>query len=93
MPHRTDAPTAVQDPEGTAGNPVERLMGIAAELLTEVDPTTDFNDGNRLALAWQLTGHGAADLREQLVARMPRVEQPVTRGEYALRLRRTAAAA
>ncbi|WP_327725749.1 hypothetical protein [Streptomyces europaeiscabiei] len=93
MPNRTDAPTATQDPQQEAGDPVERLMGIAATLLTEVDPTADLNDGNRLALAWQLTGDGEGELREQLVARMPRVEQPVTRGEYALRLRRTGAAA
>lgn len=93
MPNRTDAPTATQDPQQETGNPVERLMGIAATLLTEVDPTADFTDGNRLALAWQLTGADEGELREQALAHMPRVEQPVTRGEYALRLRRTAAAA
>jgi hypothetical protein len=89
--NRTDAPTALQGPEATADPPVVRLLGIAGRLLTEVEPAAEFAEGNRLALAWQLTGDGADRLRGELLARMPQVEQPVTRGEYALRLRRAAA--
>jgi hypothetical protein len=90
MPHRTDAPPALPAPEQPAA-PVARLLGIAGRLLADVDPTAEFAEGNRLALAWQLTGDGADRLRGELLARMPQVEQPITRGEYALRLRRAAA--
>lgn len=90
--NRTDAPTALQDPEPTTDAPIVRMLGIAGRLLTEVEPTAEFAEGNRLALAWQLAGEGATTLLGQLLARMPRVEVPVTRGEYALHLRRAASA-
>lgn len=90
MPHRTEASPPVQAPPQETDDPVERLMSIAARLLSEVDPAADFATGNRLALAWQLTGDDADELRERLLARMPDVEQTITRGEYALRLRRQA---
>lgn len=86
----TDAPPPLQGPDALHA-PVLRLIGIADRLLTEVEPTAEFAEGNRLALAWQLTGDDANTLRGELLARMPRLEQPVTRGEYALRLRRAAA--
>jgi hypothetical protein len=90
--HRTDAAPALQDPQPQpTADPVVRLVGIADRLLTEVEPTAAFAEGNRLGLAWKLTGDGADRLRGELLARMPTVDRPMTRGEYALLLRRAAA--
>ncbi|SFK74119.1 hypothetical protein [Streptomyces pini] len=56
---------------------------LAAEDLTNHQPTRPFDDGARLALAHNLADNPAQE--RQLLAHMPRLDgRTVTRGEYAL---------
>lgn len=65
------------------------LLTTMADLLSHNTPETEFTDGERLTMARELT-KGGEPAHTQLLAYTPRIEQPVTRGEYALRLRRAA---
>lgn len=81
---RTDPPTTTEEPTSLRG-----LLTTMADLLSHNTPEDEFTDGERLAMARELA-HGAEPTHTQLLAYAPRVESPITRGEYALLLRRAA---
>ena len=81
---RTDQPTSAEEPVS-----LRNLLTTMADLLSHNTPHNEFTDGERLTMARQLT-HGEEPEHTNLLARAPRIEQPVTRGEYALLLRRAA---
>lgn len=68
---------------------LRNLLTTMADLLSHNTPEDEFTDGERLAMARDLTA-GEEPTHTRLLAYAPRIEQPVTRGEYALRLRRIA---
>lgn len=70
---------------------LRRLLTTAAEMLAAHQPSAAYTDGQRLTLARHLTD-GTEPQHRQLLARMPRITRPTTRGEYALVLRREASA-
>lgn len=75
------------------------LLGAIADKLTRYRPEDRMLEDTRLALActFATLRRGFSELADQLermlLARMPRVERDITRGEYALILRRQAEAA
>lgn len=70
-------------PAGTVNaDLLHHLLTIGAEDLRNHQPSHEFTDGARLLLA-----HNLADDPEQerqLLAHMPRIDRPTTRGEYSL---------
>lgn len=65
---------------------LRRLLTIAAEDLTNYLPTRAFTASDRIVLAHQLAD--SPHQERQLLARMPQVTSPTTRGEYALWVRK-----
>lgn len=81
---RTDPPTPAEEPVSLRG-----LLTTMADLLSHNTPQDEFTDAERLTLARELT-NAEEPAHTRLLAYAPRIEQSVTRGEYALRLRRAA---
>lgn len=81
---RTDQPTTTEEPAS-----LRNLLTTMADLLSHNTPETEFTDGERLTMARELT-HGVEPAHTRLLAYAPRIESPITRGEYALLLRRAA---
>jgi len=65
---------------------LRRLLTIAAEDLTNYQPSREFDDADRIVLARQLADGPRQE--RQLLARVPQVASPTTRGEYALWVRK-----
>ncbi|MGW7198483.1 hypothetical protein [Streptomyces chryseus] len=97
MPERTDHPQAdealrrAQGPDAAT----RRLLAQIIKRLTTVHPSGAIDDSRRLSLAlrYATEAHGwdtpAANAAEQdLLRYMPRIHSDITRGEYALRLRK-----
>jgi len=81
---RTDQPTPAEEPVS-----LRNLLTTMADLLSHNTPENEFTDAERLTVARDLT-EGEEPAHTQLLAVAPRIEAPVTRGEYALLLRRVA---
>lgn len=81
---RTDPPTTTEEPVS-----LRNLLITMADLLSHNTPEAEFTDGDRLTMARDLTA-GEEPTHTRLLAVAPRIEQSVTRGEYALLLRRVA---
>lgn len=97
MPERTHLP--IQDEalrQTRLDEAVRAGLTWIAERLTARRPRHEMLPAARLALALRvgLDVHGytdeAHDLERELLLRMPTLDQPITRGEYALVLRRAA---
>ncbi|MFD9151567.1 hypothetical protein ACFWDF_30745 [Streptomyces diastaticus] len=78
---------ALRQPIGTAE--IRTLVITAADLLSHERPTWSITEGGRMTLARDLT-EGAYPQHEALLTAMPVIDRDVTRGEYALRLRKVA---
>ncbi|MCM3822269.1 hypothetical protein ACP4TB_28795 [Streptomyces sp. DR3-1] len=74
-------------PIGTAE--IRVLVITAADLLSRERPTWTITEGGRMMLARDLTG-GEYPQHEALLHALPVIDRDVTRGEYALRLRKVA---
>ncbi|WP_267244375.1 hypothetical protein [Streptomyces sp. PR69] len=99
MPERTDTPQINEALRRAQGpdTATRTLLVKIANRLTAVRPAGEIHDSRRLALALRYaTGaHGfrtpaANDAERRLLRHMPAIEPGITRGEYALRLRRAA---
>ncbi|MFJ2067082.1 hypothetical protein ACIOIM_29345 [Streptomyces albidoflavus] len=78
---------ALRQPIGTAE--IRVLVITAADLLSRERPTWTITEGGRMILARDLT-EGAYPQHEALLTAMPVIDRDLTRGEYALRLRKVA---
>ncbi|RZF06009.1 hypothetical protein [Streptomyces albidoflavus] len=78
---------ALRQPIGTAE--IRVLVITAADLLSHERPTWTITEGGRMILARDLT-EGAYPQHEALLTAMPVIDRDLTRGEYALRLRKVA---
>lgn len=68
---------------------IRTLVITAADVLSHERPTWSITEGARMMLARDLTG-GAYPQHEALLTAMPVIDREITRGEYALRLRKVA---
>ncbi|MEV7840209.1 hypothetical protein AB0O77_23725 [Streptomyces albidoflavus] len=76
---------ALRQPIGTAE--IRVLVITAADLLSRERPTWTITEGGRMILARDLT-EGAYPQHEALLTAMPVIDREMSRGEYALVLRR-----
>ena len=78
---------ALPQPIGTAE--IRVLVITAADLLSHERPTWTITEGGRMILARDLT-EGEYPQHEALLTAMPVIDREMSRGEYALRLRKVA---
>jgi hypothetical protein len=75
---------------------VRKTLQAIAERLTDVRPDGPMREPLRMALALRFShahygvGEAAEDLERAVLRLMPRIDRPITRGEYGLLLHRAA---
>ncbi|PJM98113.1 hypothetical protein CG740_37145 [Streptomyces sp. CB01201] len=90
--HSTGTPACVAQP--TTDDNVRTVLVAIADRLTKVRPAGAMTEESRLARALahtvELLGYGrdAEEAEHSVIALMPRITRPITRGEYALLLRK-----
>ncbi|MGW1546628.1 hypothetical protein [Streptomyces sp. NPDC002346] len=96
MEHRTYASQADEAlrQATTPSNDARNVLATIADRLTTERPTHLMTEAGRMALALRYAsaeygvGEGAEELEREALRHMPRVIRPISRGEYALILRR-----
>jgi hypothetical protein len=77
----------------TPSNDARNVLATIADRLTTERPTHLMTEAGRMALALRYAsaeygvGDGAEDLEREVLRHMPRIDRPISRGEYALLIR------